>query len=142
MLTEFGKIAYISGPLSQWVRLSYFSSMLQKYIRKVSKGLQIGLAVLCSTSRIQHNWRHWKRLIIALGIGLQSSPPQWLPCIKMALDFKFLNISPIMNLLNASKNPWFIYIWSGHQTPNFLPISSLKLGSRYLNNGKNPLKTS
>jgi hypothetical protein len=55
LLTEFDKIAYVSGPLSQWVRLSYFSSMLQKYIRKVSIGLQAGLVVFFSTSRTQHN---------------------------------------------------------------------------------------
>jgi hypothetical protein len=47
LLTEFDKIAYVSGPLSQWVRLSYFSSMLQKYIRKVSIGLQV--VWLCSS---------------------------------------------------------------------------------------------
>jgi hypothetical protein len=35
LITEFGNLAYIFGPLSQWVRLSYFSSKLQKYIIKV-----------------------------------------------------------------------------------------------------------
>jgi len=38
---EFDNIAYVSGPLSQWVRLSYFSSNLQKYVRKVSNGLKL-----------------------------------------------------------------------------------------------------
>ena len=45
LLTEFNKIAYIFGPLSKWVRLSYFSSKLQKCIRKVSNGLQTGLVL-------------------------------------------------------------------------------------------------
>ena len=43
LLTEFDNIAYVFGPLSQWVRLSYFSSMIQKYIIKVLYGLQTGL---------------------------------------------------------------------------------------------------
>jgi hypothetical protein len=42
---EFGNIAYVFGPLSQWVRLSYFSSKLQKYIIKVPNGLQTDLVV-------------------------------------------------------------------------------------------------
>jgi len=84
---EFDKIAHVSGPLSQWVRLSYFSSMLQKYIIKVSKWLQTSLVVFCLTSRIQYNRRHWKRLSVAPGIGLQSLLPQWLPCIKMDSSF-------------------------------------------------------
>jgi hypothetical protein len=45
LLMEFDNIAYVSGPLSQWVRLSYFSSKLQKYIRKVSNGLKTSLAM-------------------------------------------------------------------------------------------------
>jgi hypothetical protein len=45
LLTKFDKIAYVFGPLSQWVRLSYFSSILQKYIIKVSIELQDGLVV-------------------------------------------------------------------------------------------------
>jgi hypothetical protein len=40
LLTDFGKIAYVSEPLSQWVRLSYLFSMLQTCIRKVSNVLQ------------------------------------------------------------------------------------------------------
>jgi hypothetical protein len=55
LLTEFDKIAYVSGPLFQWVRLSYFSSMFQKYIIKVSNGLQTIMVVFFSTSRTQHN---------------------------------------------------------------------------------------
>jgi hypothetical protein len=55
LLMEFGKTAYVSRPLPQWVRLSYFSSKLQKYIRKVSNGLQTSLDVFFSTSIIQHN---------------------------------------------------------------------------------------
>jgi hypothetical protein len=41
------KIAYVFGPLSRWVMLSYFSSNLQKYIIKVKNGLQNDLAMLC-----------------------------------------------------------------------------------------------
>jgi hypothetical protein len=40
LLTEFVNLTYVSGPLSRWVRLSYFSSKLQKYIIKVPNGLQ------------------------------------------------------------------------------------------------------
>ena len=32
MITKFNNLAYIFGPLSQWVRLSYFYSKLNKYI--------------------------------------------------------------------------------------------------------------
>jgi hypothetical protein len=35
------------GPLSQWVRLSYFSSKIQKYIIKVPNGLQTDMVVFC-----------------------------------------------------------------------------------------------
>jgi hypothetical protein len=45
MLKEFDNIPYISRPLSQLVRLSYFSSKLQKYIRKVLNGLKTGLVM-------------------------------------------------------------------------------------------------
>ena len=44
-LTEFGNIIYVFGPLSQWVRLSYLYSKLQKYIIKVPNGLQTNLVV-------------------------------------------------------------------------------------------------
>jgi hypothetical protein len=46
LITKFDNLAYISGPLSRWVRLSYFCSNLQKYIIKVPNGLQTDLDVL------------------------------------------------------------------------------------------------
>ena len=94
---EFGNIAYVFEPLSQWVRLSYFSSKIQTYIRKVSNGLKNSLNVLWYTSITQHNWRHWKRMNESRINGLQIFSPQWLPCIKMALALQFFNISPLMN---------------------------------------------
>jgi len=45
LISEFDNLAYISGPLSQWVRLSYFSSKLQKYIIKVPNGLKTNMVV-------------------------------------------------------------------------------------------------
>jgi hypothetical protein len=35
VIMEFDNLAYVFGPLSQWVRLSYFCSKLQMYIIKV-----------------------------------------------------------------------------------------------------------
>ena len=125
MLTKLGKIAYVSGPLSQWVRLSYLSSMIQKYIRKVSKGLQTGLALFFSTSRIQHNRRHWKRLSVAPGIGLQSLLPQWLPCIKMASSFKKSSSLYQYEPLGMSKTSDLYRIWVGDP----IPTSSQDLAS-------------
>jgi hypothetical protein len=46
LIMKFDNLAYIFGPLSRWVRLSYFCSNLQKYIIKVPSGLQTDLAVL------------------------------------------------------------------------------------------------
>jgi hypothetical protein len=45
LITKFGNIAYISQPLSKWVRLSYFSSTIETYFIKVSNGLQYGMVV-------------------------------------------------------------------------------------------------
>ena len=55
LLMKFGNIAYVSRPLSQWVRFYYFSSEIQTYIRKVLNGLQTGLNVFYYTSRTQKN---------------------------------------------------------------------------------------
>jgi hypothetical protein len=45
VIMEFNNLAYVSGPLSQWVRLSYFYSKIYKYITTVSKSLQTDLAL-------------------------------------------------------------------------------------------------
>ena len=38
LIMEFNNLAYVFGPLSQWVRLSYFCSKHNKYITTVPKG--------------------------------------------------------------------------------------------------------
>jgi hypothetical protein len=50
LLPEFGKIVYVSGPMSQWGRLSYFSSMFQKYIKMYQKDYKL---VFLSSSQPQ-----------------------------------------------------------------------------------------
>jgi hypothetical protein len=43
VITKFDNIAYVSGLLSQWVRLSYFCSKLNKYITVVPKSYKTDL---------------------------------------------------------------------------------------------------
>jgi hypothetical protein len=45
VIMEFRNLAYVSGPLSQWVRLSYFSSKLNKYITTVPNGYRTDLVL-------------------------------------------------------------------------------------------------
>ena len=95
MLTEFGKIAYVSGPLSQWVRISYFYSKLNKYIILVPKGYKIDLVLFDQILRTQQKKRHSKWMSGAPRNGLQRCTPQQLLYIKMALTWN----SFIINIL-------------------------------------------
>jgi hypothetical protein len=45
VITEFYNLAYVSGPLSQWVRLSYLFSKINKYITTVPKGYKTDLVL-------------------------------------------------------------------------------------------------
>jgi hypothetical protein len=45
VITEFDNLAYVSEVLSQWVRLSYFCSKLNKYITTVPKGYKPDLVL-------------------------------------------------------------------------------------------------
>jgi hypothetical protein len=57
LITEFGNLAYVSKPLSQWVRIYYLCSKLQNYIINVPNGLQTNLVLFCQISRTQQNRR-------------------------------------------------------------------------------------
>jgi hypothetical protein len=56
VITKFDNLAYISGPLSQWVRLSYLCSKLNKYIIVVPKGYK--MICSCSTRSQEPNRRN------------------------------------------------------------------------------------
>jgi hypothetical protein len=58
--------------------------------------------------------------------GLQNFSPQKLPCKKMALTVKFLNISPSMNLLRMPR----ISILYRFEVGNYLPTSIQDLASK------------
>jgi hypothetical protein len=108
LLTEFDKIAYVSGPLSQWVRLSYFSSMLQKYIRKVSNGLQNGLVCvlldlknptqLTTLKTVERSSRNWPAKFLSSMASLH----------KNVFGFTILQHFSCSELVWTVKNLWFI----------------------------------
>jgi hypothetical protein len=93
VITEFDNLAYVSGPLSQWVRLSYFCSKLNKYITTVPKGYKTDLVLFYQISRTQQKKRHSNRMTEAPRNGPQRCAPQQLPCIKMALAWKMFSIN-------------------------------------------------
>ena len=90
---EFKNLAYVSGPLSEWVRISYFYSKLNKYIILVPKGYKIDLILLYQISRTQLKKRHSNRMTEAPRNGPQRCAPQQLPCIKMALAWLSFSIT-------------------------------------------------
>ena len=101
VIMKFDNLAYISRPLSQWVKLSYFYSKLNKYITTVTKGYKIDLVLFYQISRTQQKKRHSNRMIRAPRNGPQRCAPQQLPCIKMALAWLSFSI----NILWIS-SPW------------------------------------
>jgi hypothetical protein len=46
VIMEFDNLAHVSEALSQWVRLSYFCSKINKYITIVPKGYKTNLVLL------------------------------------------------------------------------------------------------
>ena len=141
MITEFG----IKLPTSSGLCLSgggFFNnySMLSKYNKSTSNGSHTGLTMFFSTSEIQHNWRHWKRLGVAPRNGPQASAPQQLPCIKMALAWLCFSITIIWLSFMASNRPGLYRSEVGYPSPT----SSQNLGSKKCpispKNGENQLK--
>jgi hypothetical protein len=140
LLTEFGKIAYISGPLSQWVRLSYFSSKLQTYIRKVSNGLQkwsgcvlldlknpTQLTALKTVERSSRNWP-------------AKFPSSMASLHKNVFGFTILQHFSCSELVWTVKNLWFIYILIWGSKSNFPPTFWPQIGLRSPSEGQKSSK--
>jgi hypothetical protein len=93
VITEFDNLASVSMSLSQWVRLSYFCSKINKYIPTVPKDYKNDLVLFYQISRTQEKKQHSNRMTKAPINGPQRCAPQQLPCIKMALAWKIFSIT-------------------------------------------------
>ena len=93
VIMEFDNLTYVSEPLSQWVRLSYFCSKLNKYIATMQKGYKTDLVLLSQISRTQQKKRHSNRMNGTPKNGPQRCTPQQLPYIQMALAWKIFIIN-------------------------------------------------
>jgi hypothetical protein len=76
VITEFDNLAYVSGPLSQWVKIYYLCSKLEKYITTVPKGYKTDLVFFYQISRTQQKKRHSNQMIGAPRNGPQKCAPQ------------------------------------------------------------------
>jgi hypothetical protein len=93
VIMDFDNLPYISRPLSQWARLSYLCSKLNKYITTVPKGYKNDMVLFYHISRTQRKKRHSNWMTGAPKNGPQRCAPQQLPCIKMALAWKIFSIN-------------------------------------------------
>ena len=57
-ITKFSYLTYVSGPLSQWVRLSHFCKKINKYITIVPKGYKNDMVFFYEISITQQKKWH------------------------------------------------------------------------------------